>query len=428
MSRSFPLLASLLASLRARREAWVPALTLSALVAVIAAVGCSFLVKNELPSGYTCLPGAAEAGVAVCPEHQHCVSNGAGTQFTCENECDQLTNPCEGSLTCDSRGWCVGPDASTGDGSADDAGNQADAGSSLPEAGQTTCGSLGCRCSVSADCPMGLACVDELAATPEIWNAWVDSGVGAGDGTGSGICMQPCCTSNDCTMADNYVCFATGGGGSYCVMPDWLGDRAAIGTTTGGASCDTGSGCRSGLCAGGLCADTCCSTRQQLLECASGSACRFGSFPGGTTFDTHEAARCVAAGGGGGNAGANASTCTSNGDCRSNLCLASGGFNSTSTCRDACRSLADCTAPAGGGGNGGNGGSTQATPPCTYVEPGGQAGAEIVAACSPAGNRGGVDAGPPVCFDDSDCPPLTRCRPQRVRVDGGMYSVLACGP
>jgi hypothetical protein len=422
MSRSFPLLASLLASLRARRKAWVPALTLSSLAAVIAAVGCSFLVKNELPSGYTCLPGAAEAGVAVCPEHQHCVSNGAGTQFTCENECDLQTNPCDAPLTCDSRGWCVSPDASTGDGSTDDAGNQADAGSSLPEAGHVTCGPLGCRCSVNADCPTGLACVDELAATQEMWSAWVDSGVGAGDGTGSGICMQTCCTSNDCTMGEGYVCFATGGGGSYCVAPEWLGDRADIGTTVGGASCDAGAACRSGLCVSGLCADTCCSNRVQALECATGSNCRFGLFPGGATFDTHEAARCVV---GGMNAGVNGSTCMANGDCRSNLCLPTGGFNSSSTCRDACRSLADCTpTPGGGGGGGGGGGSPVVTPSCTYVQPGGQAGTEIVAACF---SRGGIAGA--LCFDDSDCPPATpRCRPQLMQIDGGMYSVLACGP
>jgi hypothetical protein len=347
-------------------------------------------------------------------------------------------------------GTASGDDGPTPESSPDstmDAGARSDADAALANDGLVQCSGFDCRCATTSDCPKSFACVDKRAVTADIWNACIDAGVGSGagwDGGGWGVCMEPCCKSSDCDTGDggagDYVCFATGAGGNYCVPPGWLGDRSTIGTNAGGGACGGDAGaCRSGLCLSGssVCADTCCSTRSQTIDCAGNAACRFLPFPG-SGFDTHETAQCAAA-----PPGAGMGRCMGNQECQSNLCVGfvDGGFmmgGMQGNCQTACRSSIDCT-----------GMMRQSTQTCSYAQPI-LPRTEIVATCAPLFGQGFGDGGAgdgsqcrfssdctrgscvqgvciTVCFADSDCPANERCRPQPVQVGGTTYSVLACG-
>jgi hypothetical protein len=259
--------------------------------------------------------------------------------------------------------------------------------------------------------------------TDDVWTAWMDSGVGTGDGMGLGLCVQPCCTSADCAgdggAGGGYVCFATGAGGNYCVPPEWVPGRSAIGGSGGGANCADGGECRSGLCQAGVCADTCCSSHSQQFECAPNSICRFNNFPG-SGFDTHYTARCMPMPGGGQGATTGGNGCNSNSDCRSNLCVTSGN---TATCRDACRNSADCFTSTTG--------MRSPTLTCQYSQPQG-AGQDIVPSCAPVQNggfNGGGAADGGICFMKADCQVTggAYCEPAPTRVGQTTYSALTCG-
>ncbi len=167
-----------------------------------------------------------------------------------------------------------------------------------------TCRGITCGCSRPADCDSGV-CADTLTATTALSNAL----------SGMNFCTQPCCSSTDCP--GNTVCFGTGGGGNYCVAPNWIGRAADQGTAVGGTPCTGNTECRSGLCnmTTMQCADTCCSTAQQSAECSAGTVCRYAAFPG-AGFDTHETAWCGAAVG---NTAAG-SPCAVDASCQSGKC------------------------------------------------------------------------------------------------------------
>ena len=426
-------------SFRSGRTLAVAAFVVSALAALLGPIACSLIVTDNMPP-FFCTPDAAQA----CPSDQHCVPNGAGTQYVCEPICHVDRDCLMG--TCDSKGWCVTvneggagdgglvSDATMSDVAADvsqdgrvvdstlgdspldaplDRMNAPDREAAAPdvavgdaEAGSTdgsaVCSGFGCRCSTDTECPTGYACVGKQAITSNIWDAWVGSG---GDTNATGFCAEPCCTSNDCDMSDGgtgtTVCFPTGSGGNYCVPPAWLGDRGPIGpsSNSGGAACSPDSGaCRSGLCVASMCQDTCCSN-YAMNECATGSVCRFSAFPG-TAFDTHEAAHCSASSGNPGNTGG--MQCNMNTDCRSNLCIINpdaGGFGGPSgNCRDACRVPDECA---------GTGGIRSPTGSCEYAQP--FAGStDIATICLPIGQGGGGlvrgDAGSgAACTSTADC-------------------------
>jgi hypothetical protein len=276
-----------------------------------------------------------------------------------------------------------------------------------------------------------------------------DSGTDAGADLegGAGVCTKACCTSSDCDKGS--VCFATGGGGNYCVPAATLGDRATTGplNAPAGQACDAGSSCRSGLCSSipSFCADTCCAGPARSMansagQCLQGMACRIGTFQGAGN-DMNYVPRCAVPMGASGN---NGSPCTSNSDCRSNLCL-----NDTAqdlTCRDPCRKPEDCSGM----------GMFQAAQTCEYLQLSGTGAAinPLVAACVPLTPSGpnlpdaAADWGPcktssdcargycgqstagmvcvSVCFGDGDCVSSGMCRPQTLLVNGAVYSVLAC--
>jgi hypothetical protein len=379
-------------------------------MALAAGGGCELVVGDAVPA-FACIPGPEP-----CPENEvcdlkthHCVppctpvSCGAGmycdpTLLVCafSDASVNLTDAAaveaaiEASGQRDATNVDVTPEGSPGDSSSADSG---------------TCTSLTCACAGKANCASQI-CADMLTA-----------GAGLYAKASQNFCTKPCCTSADCDGST--VCYATATGGSFCVLPEWLGRSTQLGTKTGGDTCANDSECRSGLCANMACADTCCSTAASAMQCARGTTCSVGLFPGVVTFDTGFVAYCGL--GGSKPAGAQCSYPT---DCASNLC-------DGSSCTNACRNTGEC----------GNGMA------CMYGRT--RDNTVVVAACFP--QQGGTTAEggnckqdadcltgfcnpmskqcSDVCFADTDCTvPGWRCRPQYVTLrSGGMTSVMSCG-
>jgi len=390
----------------------LPTAVLTTLLAglVVAGGGCEIGIGADVPA-FECIQGPA-----VCPGTEVCDPN----SHQCVTSCTESN--CAEGLECDpSSGLCIAAEAGTGNDAAPDSSPVVD--SSMPDtapppdtgppAETGVCRGVTCPCSGAASCDSGI-CVDSLT---------VGTGVYGAAGSQS-FCTTPCCTSADC--AAGTVCFATAAGGNYCVAPGWLQRSTTLGQGVGGASCQSGRDCRSGLCNGPYCADVCCSTPDSASECANGTTCRFEAFPGAVTFDKGDVAWCGTSGN-----GDNGAICERDSDCQSNLC------NGDDGCSDACRTTSDC-------------GSQSA---CSYVvSTSGTAG--VTAACLPtSGGHGGIlgadgsscgsdtdcasqfcdptsNQCTDVCFTNADCSsvPDWHCRPEQVQLStGGSYSVLLCG-
>jgi hypothetical protein len=279
------------------------------------------------------------------------------------------------------------------------------------DAGCTNGGSL-CSCSGTSDCS---------TETPICAQA-ADVGADLGH---AGFCTKPCCTSADCSAGA--VCFASGQGGNYCVDPAWLGRSTPASSAIGGASCASGSECRSGLCASGtsgnVCADTCCSFAGSSAECASGSQCAFGFFQGSAGPDRHFAALCGPPGG----AGTAGSPCSVSAECAGGFCYTGA---SSSFCVQPCAVPTEC-----GSGyacqldiNG-----TDLYAACFQFAGGNAQGSQCdnFQNCLGGLCNGGLCSNP--CFSDAVCTSGWRCKPE---VDDSYplgpqnqeYTVLACGP
>ncbi len=407
------------------------AVTATAVFGLVAGGGCEAIVGDQIPS-FTCVPGVAQncpTGSVCVPSTRQCVARsetctpGASTGCAAGSRCDPQTLRCTQSSQTDS-GDGPGADATSvrvGDSATDSPGVVATDGPLLADApsgdaadsnagdvstgdGPPTCRGITCSCSRPSDCDSGI-CADQLTATTALSMAIM----------GMNFCTQPCCTSFDCPLTT--VCFGTGGGGSYCVAPGWIGRGSTLGGVEGGAMCTGNSECRSGVCSNGACADTCCSTAQESTECAGSTVCRFAAFPG-SGFDTHETAWCGAAVGnvtGGGTCVVGDSSCQSgkcsfthcvaacriSTDCSSGLeCSYGAGPTTVPSNKDI---VAGCLSAAGITANGGT---------CTSN-----------ADCQSAFCDGShcTDA----CATDMDCKSGLHCRPVIVQVQGS-YAVLAC--
>jgi hypothetical protein len=403
------------------------ALAAAALATVLAASGgCELAIGDAVPA-FACNPGPA-----TCPDGQVCDPESHQCVLFC------TVTSCPGSMQCDfGSHLCGAGDASVSDASADnltdapveqdgsvplgDTGSGDDTapqdGSAEMNQGDTgACSGVMCKCSGAASCIDSHICADQLTVGPGLFMA-------AGS---AAFCAKPCCTSADCDPTT--VCYATGVGGNYCVLPAWLQRSTTLGTSVGGQMCSGDANCRSGLCANGMCADTCCSTPSSATECSAGSTCSFGTFPGApmdasAVFDQNYTAFCSGAGG----TGTNGSPCNFSSDCASNRC-----DPRTRICRDACRNTSACT---GGGfaceyrldsmtnsvfatcqlSNG-------MTPMGGACLQDGDCQTEF---CNPMGN-----VCTDVCFGDSDCTAVQnwRCRPEQLALQGGgSAAVLCCG-
>jgi hypothetical protein len=309
------------------------------------------------------------------------------------------------------------PALETRDGSASDDGTAAfgdDAGIGAAETSGVDAGAESiapctgtlCECDNASSCASGV-CAGQITMGATLFNA-------AG---GMQFCTKPCCTSANCD--NGTVCYGSGQGGNYCVDPKWLG-RSAPGPAQGGASCSSGSDCRSGLCtAAQTCADTCCSF-PGTAECAPGSQCAFGSFPGAVSLDTHFTGRCGPPGG----AGASGAPCSGNGDCAGGLCYQPG---TGAYCTRPCGTSDEC------------GGGSACLPDMQ--------GSDLYFACFPSGATGesgtscsnnnqcrgdwcdSISQCSNVCFTNSSCPVGWRCLPVQAVVPGsGNYVILYCSP
>lgn len=391
--------------------------------------GCELVVGDSLPS-FTCEPGAANCpGGSVCvPSTHRCAARsstctpGAATGCAAGKRCDEETLQCTPLASVGDGASEDGDDATAsppGDSAADgpisqmgDAPGSGDAPVGDAANGSTDasadapvgCRGVTCSCSHNPDCDSGI-CAGELTETTPLATA-----IGS-------FCTQPCCTSTDCPGST--VCFGTGGGGSYCVAPGWIGRGVEHGLGVGGATCTGDGECRSALCVNSVCADTCCSGAQQGSECTGGAVCRYAAFPG-KTFDTHQTAWCGAAIGN----SAGGSPCTIDATCQSGKCA------SFIRCEAVCRSSIDCTV-AGQACSYGLGPTTLPS------------NKDIVAGCiTSTGNAANgsacssnndcqsafCDGGghcTDVCVTDNDCKPGMHCVPGIVQIQGS-YSVLGC--
>ena len=405
---------------RSRRGEILRGAALVALVAPIVAGsgGCEVLVGGDVPD-FECVPGPAVCpGDEVCDPMTHqcvapCARAGCPSGFVCDPGSNACVPPDSGADDTSPTGE-TGPD--TAGGGAETSTNDApmvDRASAPDVTADAGCHGLTCPCSGAAECTSGI-CADS-ATVPSALYAAAQS---------QSFCTMPCCTSGDCE--DGTVCFATGGtdsvAGNFCVAPGWLG-RVAPGPGAGGASCATGSDCRSGLCSGSTCADTCCSTAQGSTECVSGE-CRFGTFPGAIAWDDNFVASCGRSG-----TRANGAACTSDSECASYLCV-------SSACTSACRTTSECT------------GAAEA---CTYIIPPSEPNATIAGcftmppnmtpgtavtgdACMLDTDCASLFCDPAaslctdVCFTDADCSNGWRCRPEEVTLSsGGKFTALFCG-
>jgi hypothetical protein len=381
----------------------IPRGTLAAVALAIAGVGCELAVSDTVPS-YSCVPGVAntcpagftcEAERGVCEEDPHVVTTvpepdaatseadaTIGDAGLVDDRAPDTTSPVDGTVATVAESG--GPSEAAVEAASAEA-SSADAADAGP------CVGLGCKCSGDSDCASGI-CAAELTVSTALYQA-------AG---GASFCTQPCCSSADCPTAG--VCFATGAGGSYCVLPQWLDRATPVGSALGlgGATCSTNSDCRSGLCASHACADTCCSATLGSTECGGGAACRVAAFAG-VGFDTHVAPSCGPS-----------SSCNGSflcGPCRNTTQCAPGqGCEYLPTSLGSKDIAATCVATTSVLGEGVH---------CT-----GNANCAS-GFCDPNSNEC-TDA----CFADADCTLSGwHCRPEVVQVQsGGSYSVLCCGP
>jgi len=313
-----------------------------------------------------------------------------------------------------------GDDSSTdvGSGPGTD-GSGSSSGGHLGDAGPGDAGCTGggilCPCSGASDCSMG---------TPICAQA-VDVGADLGH---AGFCTRPCCTSANCSGGS--VCFASGQGGNYCVDPAWLGRSTPASNALGGASCTSGTQCRSGLCVAGgsgkVCADTCCSFASSA-ECTGSTQCSLGFFQG-TGFDTHYAARCGPPGG----AGTAGSGCSVSSECAGGLCYTDVMPPYSPFCVQPCAAPDQC-------GSGYacqldiNGNDIYAG--CFNLEGNGTApqGASCTNFASCLGLLCNAGYCSNTCFSDAVCMAGWTCKPEQddsypLGPQGQEYTVLACGP
>ena len=144
------------------------------------------------------------------------------------------------------------------------------------------------------------------------------------------ICFDSCCSDEDC--GDDLVCGLYKGGANKPL--EWV-CKEPRGPLGHGAECDVDGDCKSAACLGetdGLCTRSCCSNAE-CFAVNSQAQCTAASDSSSNTYRTYI---CDVS-----NVGANVgSTCSVNGDCKSDICV--GG-----RCAAACCTNSDC--PAGQG-------------------------------------------------------------------------------
>jgi hypothetical protein len=227
-------------------------------VGLASLVACSALVSSELENvkclneGYIGPPAcpvgtSCRGGTCMACLPQEVCDNGADDN--CDNRVDEN---CGSGGTAGNAGVFGGGGAPIG-GSGGVAG--ATGGVSGGGTGGVAPGSLGAPCTGSGQCDATLFC-----ANPNEHGAMA----------GGAVCTKSCCSSSECSPWTEGVCFGAKGRYALC-KPASLVGRPPPGAKDTGETCGSGAECRSGVCAGDVCQDTCCADSNcpgNLATCA----------------------------------------------------------------------------------------------------------------------------------------------------------------
>lgn len=249
-----------------------------------------------------------------------------------------------------------------------------------------------------------------------------------------GICFQPCCTDSRCPSGQ--YCYGPGTGARSCIDPDTSAGvaigRPDVGSGGAGATCSTGSDCRSGLCQGTTCFGSCAQSSECPESCgltSEGPGCR----SGGDVLDP----------------------CSSGSQCAMEICdnmvCQLQACTSTLSCPDIPTFAKFCDPVAIGPA----GGPFVAMQACSYIDAPTEAvpnqghGDECdIDFCQTASQccLGGVCLGPAIirqgctsgtclsgrctetCCDDTSCPGTDVCRPQSRSLAEGTFFPMFCVP
>ncbi len=292
------------------------------------------LVDND------CDGATDESPTTICSGGQVCSSGSC----LAAGDCRLATPPCSGDDICDtstSPAHCITPGCTPAD-------------CTSPEVCDPVTGDcitplvFGSACTRDAECATDLCAPATLIGLSTV---------------PSRMCTQSCCSDRDCPS--NAVCFASGLGPKLCIPLEYTG-LTSVGAGGAGASCSSGTTCRSGRCFTG---DNAC-----LAQCAHAADCdglACVAYPIGSATSAIVTTFCDTAGGGG-----FGDFCLSDNDCGTGLCR-------TVICTQPCRSSADC----------GSGGF------CTYLSRRG----DWVAACDFRTRAGGTATTGAACASPDDC-------------------------
>ena len=228
------------------------------------------------------------------------------------------------------------------------------------------------KCISATTSPIGATC----ASDRECSGPGVFCGSSAYLGVASSVCTKTCCSSADCPT--DFVCYAPGTDGHYCINRTLLGIGALGSLPAGGAASDPAL-CRSGQAAGGQCVDVCCTN----ANCSAGATCSLGSLMGKTTLV------CAPPPGSKGPT----KSCNASSDCHEGFCAQyQVSFFTVGLCEPGCCSSTAC------------GSDIYGDEQCSTWQA--QSGGEFTA-CVATGNKRGSGITGADCAQDSDCQSLS---------------------
>ncbi len=256
---------------------------------------------------------------------------------------------------------------------------------------------IGDPCNTDKDCTSPAICVMSAAL---------------GVGGGGRVCSQPCCADGQCPGGS--VCWASGTGAELCAPPSLV----MAGPGEVGASCASGSACRSGVCEASECLANCGTD----ADCSGGTACVAVTEGAEIQFACGESGGSIVQG----DADLYGDGCTSRLASNITACL---GFDCGPVCVGSCATTADCPSmvvdldyycgfngardydsvfavciPKRHSGTGENGASCSTNGGCRDF-------ACVMGTCADA------------CCLDSDCDGGRRCRPIQIRSQWEMHCI-----
>jgi len=226
-------------------------------------------------------------------------------------------------------------------------------------------------------CVQNDECSSQVCALPEV----------IGLATAGRVCVEPCCSDNDCRLGE--FCWDAGTGTRSCIPVDFepsLHGRPSLGSRTAGQSCSNDGECRSGLCQSGTCIGPC----RRPSDCPSDTGCALVVREDGAAVTACRPGIQPAGG-----------FCSSDGQCAFGNCQCVFGVCGTCSEDQACAVDGDC----GGGG-------------CSYFLVGDDR--DAFAACNFDGSPTGA------CCTSEQCGDGNVCRPSMVSQADGRFWPMQC--